>query len=181
MKRGTRQTLLAVLLGCAVALFAAVAAAQPEPTPLEFLKAREWANRETRGEIYLGKVLSVLYGPYSSEVSASYHPFILELTDVLKTPLRSNYRLVLKGFTDTSGNAEANVKLSRKRAEDLRKTIVDKYYFEGDRITVKAYGSAEPVASNETPEGRSQNRRVEIHVYGDVSEAVRFVTPEENQ
>ena len=42
------------------------------------------------------------------------------------------------------------------------------------RITAEGFGVEEPVASNETREGRGLNRRVEIHVYGDVSDAVRF-------
>jgi len=153
--------------------------AQSEPTPLEFLKVWEWANRNAAGEAYLGKVITVRYEPYASDVVDSYHPYLLELTDILKTPLRSNYRLVLKGYTDASGDAQRNQEISRKRAEDLKQTLVETYYFDGDRITVEAFGPAGPVASNETAEGRSLNRRVEIHVYGDVTEAVRFLKPEE--
>jgi len=173
-----RALLLVVLCGWAPA-FCGNGSAQSDPTPLEFLKVWEWANRSVRGEAYLGKVITVRYEPYSSGVPDSYHPYLLELTDVLKTPLRAGYRLVLKGYTDTSGDKEKNLTISRKRAEDLKQTIVEKYYFEGERISVEAYGPAGPVASNETAEGRSLNRRVEIHVYGDVTEAVRFVKPEE--
>lgn len=155
----------------------AVGSAWADPTPLEFLKAREWSNRDAEGEVYLGKVLTIRYEPYSVEAPEDYHPYLLELTDVIKTPLRSKYRLVLKGYTDTSGDRETNIRLSRTRAEALRKAIIEKYYMDGDRITAEGHGPADPVASNDSEVGRSLNRRVEIHVYGDVTEAVRFVTP----
>ncbi len=148
-----------------------------DPTPLEFLKARERAKRDAEGEVYLGKVLTIRYGPNAVNAPDDYHPYLLELTDVIKTPLRSNYRLVLKGYTDTSGDRETNMRISRSRAEALRQAIIEKYYMDGDRITAEGYGPADPVASNDSEAGRSLNRRVEIHVYGDITEAVRFVTP----
>jgi len=46
---------------------------------------------------------------------------------------------------------------------------------------MEAYGEADPVASNDTMEGRERNRRVEIHVFGDVSEAVRLMGLEEEK
>ncbi len=169
---------LSCLLAAAFLLLpAAFGWAQTDPTPLEFLKAREWANRDAEGEVYLGKVLTIRYEPYSVEAPEEYHPYLLELTDVIKTPLRSNYRLVLKGYTDTSGDRETNIRLSRGRAEALRQAIIEKYYMDGDRITAEGYGPADPVAPNDSSTGRSLNRRVEIHVYGDVTEAVRFVSP----
>ena len=169
-----------LVLVAAVLLATSGALALPDRTPLELLKAREWLNRDAEGEVYLGKVMALLYEAYAAEADEAYHPYLLELTDVLKTPLRSSYRLVLKGYTDTSGDREANTALSRKRAKRLKQTLVKDYYFDGERISVEGCGPEDPVASNDTDWGRSRNRRVEIHVYGDVSQAVRFVTPEEN-
>ena len=110
-----------------------------------------------------------------------YHPYLLELTDVLKTPLRKNYRLTLKGFSDRSGPADVNMRLSIKRVESLKTLLVKVYLMKGERISLEAHGEAEPVASNETVEGRSRNRRVEIHVNGDITEAVRFLESEEGK
>ncbi len=170
------------LLAAAVALFLAAGDgyAQSEPTPLSFLKVWEWANRDAEGTVYLGKVITVRYEPDSVTPPESYHPYLLELTDVIKTPLRSSYRLVLKGNSDTSGDREDNRRLSRRRAETLRRILIEDYYMDGDRITAQGYGSADPVATNDTAAGRGLNRRVEIHVYGDVSRAVRFRTSEED-
>jgi outer membrane protein OmpA-like peptidoglycan-associated protein len=150
--------------------------AQAEISPLQFLKKQEINNKEKKGEIYLGRVMTLLYSSDKVDPDEGYHPLLLELTDVLKTPLRESYRLVLKGFSDRSGAVEANLSLSKKRAASLKRVLVRKYYMPEARITAEGFGVAEPVASNETPEDRHLNRRVEIHVYGDVSEAVRFMT-----
>jgi outer membrane protein OmpA-like peptidoglycan-associated protein len=149
--------------------------AQAEPSPLQFLKEQERKNKDQKGEVYLGKVLTLIYPAYTTEPQQSYHPLLLELTDVLKTPLRENYRLVLMGYSDSSGSAEDNLRVTKRRADLLKKTLVRNYYFTESRITAEGFGAKDPVAPNETPEGRKLNRRVEIHVYGDVSEAVRFI------
>lgn len=153
--------------------------ARTGPSPLEFLKVWEWAHRDAGAEVYLGKVITVRYEPYAVEPPDAFHPYLLELTDVIKTPLRSNYRLLLKGYTDTSGDREANLRISRKRAETLKQVLIDRYYMDRNRITAEGYGPADPVASNDTASGRGLNRRVEIHVYGDPTQAVRFMSPEE--
>jgi hypothetical protein len=152
---------------------------QEDVTPLQFLKAREAGLKGSRGDVYIGKVMTLFYPAHGVEVGKTYPPFLLELTDVLKTPLRKNYRLVLKGFSDSSGDAENDIRLSRERAESLKALLMNTYYMNGKRITIEARGNADPIASNETLAGRSRNRRVEIHVYGDISEAVRFLELEE--
>jgi outer membrane protein OmpA-like peptidoglycan-associated protein len=148
--------------------------AQIEKSPFEFLKEREIIHKDTKGAIFLGKIMAVHYRQNDSQVDNIYYPLILELTDVLKTPSRRNYYVILKGYTDSRGSPESNVKLSTKRVEFLKTLMVEKYYMKPERIKAKGFGNTNPVASNETSEGRRLNRRVEIHLYGDVSEAVRF-------
>jgi outer membrane protein OmpA-like peptidoglycan-associated protein len=146
-------------------------------SPLEFLRKQELRHRDSKGEVYLGKVMTLNYSAYATKAEKKVHPLLLELSDVLKTPLRNNYRLVLKGYSDSSGSPDMNLKLSLERAENLKRLLTENWLMKmnAERITVEAHGDADPVASNETAEGRGLNRRVEIHLYGDVSEAVRFV------
>jgi hypothetical protein len=180
MRKSKSVIVLCVSVGlCLVMGLAGPAQGRGETTPLRFLKEQEQKHREVKGETYLGKVVVLTYPAYAVEPDRRYHPFLLELTDVIKTPLRKNYRLVLKGYSDNSGTAGANLGLSLKRAETLKKTLIEQYFMDGRRITTEGYGEADPVASNESAEGRALNRRVEIHVRGDVSEAVRFLQKEE--
>ncbi len=66
------------------------------------------------------------------------------------------------GYTDSIGSKQENKDLSRARAEAVRNFLVSNGQIAEDRIDVNAEGEKKPVASNETAEGRKQNRRVEI-------------------
>jgi len=72
-----------------------------------------------------------------------------------------------EGFTDSTGTLETNQKLSQQRADSVGQYLMTQG-LSRDRVTTKGYGPSFPVASNDTREGRSQNRRVELVVAGDV-------------
>ncbi|HRI66465.1 MAG TPA: OmpA family protein [Polyangium sp.] len=65
----------------------------------------------------------------------------------------------VQGHTDDTGNDELNRRLAQDRAEAVVKWLV-KHGVANDRLTPKGYGASEPVASNDTEEGRAKNRRV---------------------
>lgn len=67
----------------------------------------------------------------------------------------------IAGYTDNTGAAQYNKNLSQRRADAVRNILVNDYGIAGDSITAVGYGEAQPVASNETAEGRAANRRVE--------------------
>lgn len=67
------------------------------------------------------------------------------------------------GHTDNQGNESANKVLSKNRAEAVKKYMLDKG-IDPTRITAKGYGSSTPIASNDTEEGRQQNRRTEFRI-----------------
>ncbi len=82
-----------------------------------------------------------------------------KLADFLKKhPKR---RVLIEGFTDITGSDEYNLALSQRRAEAVEERLVSLGIDTG-RITSKGYGKKYPVADNDTPEGRQQNRRVEV-------------------
>lgn len=67
------------------------------------------------------------------------------------------------GYTDSTGSAEYNLKLSEQRAASV-KTYLGTKGIGATRFTTTGLGIADPIATNETPEGRSQNRRVEFAI-----------------
>jgi outer membrane protein OmpA-like peptidoglycan-associated protein len=67
------------------------------------------------------------------------------------------------GYTDNVGKDDANQILSQARADVVRNYLIKKG-ISGDNITAKGYGATSPVATNDTPEGRQQNRRTEVHI-----------------
>jgi OmpA-OmpF porin, OOP family len=67
------------------------------------------------------------------------------------------------GFTDSVGSDEYNLALSKRRAESVA-AYLKAHGLKADSLTVTGRGKADPVASNDTPEGRASNRRVEIRL-----------------
>jgi len=74
--------------------------------------------------------------------------------------------VALFGYTDDTGKAEYNMELSRRRAEAVADYLMKNYQLGSDRVVPNWYGAANPIASNETDEGRAQNRRVELSIAG---------------
>lgn len=75
--------------------------------------------------------------------------------------------LALVGHTDAVGGAEANLRLSRDRAEAVRRRLIGVHDADPARILAEGAGWVAPVASNLTPEGRAANRRVEVVLLSD--------------
>src|SRR5579883_1205041 len=73
-----------------------------------------------------------------------------------------NLKLEIDGYTDSTGDAQHNLDLSKRRAEAVRSVLVSQFGIDAARLTSAGFGAGKPVASNDTPEGRAQNRRVEF-------------------
>lgn len=70
-------------------------------------------------------------------------------------------RILLVGHTDTVGSLESNIDISRRRAEAVRAYILATVEIAPERISVAGAGFIAPIASNQTPNGKERNRRVE--------------------
>ena len=90
------------------------------------------------------------------------NPTLDYVYDIIK--LYPDVRIVIHGHTDSVGSAEYNKNLGRKRAQAAKDYMVQKGSPPG-RILIESHGEEEPVASNATPEGRAQNRRIEFTIY----------------
>ena len=74
----------------------------------------------------------------------------------------SEWRLKLSGHTDNVASVQFNMKLSQKRVESVKNYLVKKKRIDANRIVLKWYGPAQPIAPNDTEEGKQKNRRVEF-------------------
>ncbi|OLO03421.1 MULTISPECIES: OmpA family protein [Salinicola] len=95
--------------------------------------------------------------------SAKLTPSAESILDGVSEKLMANdqLRIRLEGHTDSVGPAAYNKELSQRRADSVKSYLVSKG-FSGANITTIGYGEEQPVASNDTAEGRAQNRRVEL-------------------
>lgn len=97
----------------------------------------------------------------SSELKEESKSILDELVQFMNQYPQANVEIT--GYTDSSGAAAYNQKLSEKRAQSVA-NVLESEGIDSSRITVSGEGENNPIASNETREGREQNRRVEIVV-----------------
>jgi len=88
------------------------------------------------------------------------------LSKLASLMVAKGFNLKLAGYTDNVGSVEANLKLSKDRAEAV-KTYLAQQGVDPSKITAQGYGKANPIASNKTDKGRQINRRVEFSIYTD--------------
>lgn len=139
--------------------------AQPAPAPKpEPAPAPAPAPREEK----VSMVLNVLFDTDKAVVKDQYYPDVEKLANFMKT--YPNTTVTIEGHTDSTASNEYNKKLSEARAKSVRQFLIDKYGIDGSRISTIGYGEEYPVDTNDTPEGRQKNRRVEA-----VIEAVKIV------
>lgn len=86
------------------------------------------------------------------------------LNKVAALLIEKNFSLKLAGHTDNTGSMQTNMRLSKERAEAVKAYLVSKGA-NPSRIEATGYGPNQPIASNNTAEGRQQNRRVEFTLY----------------
>ncbi|MCK9638818.1 MAG: OmpA family protein [Prolixibacteraceae bacterium] len=104
---------------------------------------------------------AVRFNLNKSTLTAQAKTNLDKLVPVFKENAETNIDIF--GYTDITGQAEYNLKLSRERAETVKGYLVSKGLAAG-RMKTSGLGVADPIASNDTDEGRSQNRRVEFAI-----------------
>lgn len=90
-----------------------------------------------------------------------------EVASILNAPDVRDRKIFIDGHTDNVGNRSANLSLSKRRAEAVRRALIDNG-IDPSRLTSRGFGDAHPVLANhrpngtDDPEARAQNRRVEL-------------------
>jgi outer membrane protein OmpA-like peptidoglycan-associated protein len=106
--------------------------------------------------------LNVLFAPNSATIPQASYAEVDKLGTVLSWPQYHDYRIQLEGHTDSQGNERKNQQLSERRVQSIKQYLTQRFQVAPERIDVVGYGSSRPIATNDTPEGRNQNRRVEV-------------------
>jgi outer membrane protein OmpA-like peptidoglycan-associated protein len=106
--------------------------------------------------------LNVLFGSNSDAIPPASYAEIDKLGTLLSWPQYTDYRIQLEGHTDSQGSAHKNQVLSEKRVQNIKHYLVEHFHLAPERVLAVGYGESRPIASNDTPEGRGQNRRVEV-------------------
>ncbi|MEO8648434.1 MAG: OmpA family protein, partial [Acidobacteriota bacterium] len=98
----------------------------------------------------------------SSEIPASAQPVIEKAAEELrKQP--ANITLEIGGHTDSDGDNASNLRLSRSRADSVKKALLARGVA-GTMLTARGYGETRPIAPNDTPDNKFRNRRIEYKI-----------------
>lgn len=97
----------------------------------------------------------------SEEILEDSFPMLEEIAAVLR--VNPSMEIRIEGHTDSVGDDDANMELSQQRAESVRRFLME-HEVGGDQLTAEGLGETRSIASNNTDQGRAQNRRVEFHI-----------------
>ena len=104
--------------------------------------------------------LNVFFEFNSDKILPQYHDDLNKLGEILSR--RSDYQFRIEGHTDSIGAELYNQHLSERRAQSVKQYLVQHFSLETERLQVTGFGENQPRFSNDTADGRSQNRRVEF-------------------
>ncbi|MFV1987005.1 MAG: OmpA family protein [Gemmatimonadota bacterium] len=102
----------------------------------------------------------ILFAVNSAQLRPESTPTLKEIGIMLQD--HADLRIRIEGHTDSTGEEDYNQTLSDRRADSVRRFLIETYGIEADRLESQGFGESTPVDSNDTPEGRQNNRRVEL-------------------
>jgi K(+)-stimulated pyrophosphate-energized sodium pump len=127
-----------------------------ESSLLEFIKSDKAVDKDTWFDFD-----RLLFETGSANLKPQSKEQLENVAEILKA--YPAVAIKLGGYTDNTGDAAANLKLSSERAQSVKKSLAD-LGVDNARLESEGYGEEHPVASNDTEEGRAQNRRISIRV-----------------
>lgn len=119
-------------------------------------------SRNPDGSIALVMPGNITFPTNSASISPSFYNTLDKVASTLAEDTKT--AIVVSGHTDSTGSDSINLPLSQNRANAVASYLISKGV-SSNRINAQGYGSAQPVASNATAEGKQQNRRVELSIY----------------
>lgn len=105
-------------------------------------------------------VHGILFDTDRATIRPESAPLLEEIGTMLQE--HPDLQLLVEGHTDDQGDFDYNMQLSGERAAAVKTYLMENFSIAADRLRTMGLGSTQPVAGNDTPEGRQQNRRVEL-------------------
>ncbi|MFK7844454.1 MAG: OmpA family protein [Rhodothermales bacterium] len=105
----------------------------------------------------------ILFDTNKADLKPESTPTLMDIAGLLKK--HKDVKLRIEGHTDNTGADEANLLLSKARADSVRDWLINTQGIDSARLTVEGHGASKPVDSNGTSAGRQANRRVELHQF----------------
>ena len=109
------------------------------------------------------RLIGLQFKSGSSDIATEYQGLLKKVAQVFNLYQQSYF--TIEGNTDSNGDDVENIKLSKNRADAVKKYITDLSKIDANQITTLGYGETKPIAFNLTKEGRARNRRIEIIIH----------------
>ncbi len=132
--------------------------ARPVGYKIKKLKTKKITFKPLPREV---ETIEVMFEPNSANITTDSKVKIRQSVERLNS--RGYRHITIEGYTDNSGTHAQNIALSTKRANTVKELMV-LYGIDSSKITAVGKGELNPIADNDTPEGRAKNRRIEIVV-----------------
>ncbi len=110
-------------------------------------------------EIFAKALTGIRFESSKAILKSASYSILDEIVEIMNE--RPQFHLKIAGHTDSSGDANVNLKLSEKRAKATKEYLENKGV-NGDRLSYEGFGETKPIASNSSYAGRAKNRRVEF-------------------
>lgn len=130
------------------------------------LFSEEEAEVAVTGDQMVIRLVGLSFPVGSSEIRPDNYALLTKLQQVLRQ--FPDAPVTLTGHTDARGNDEANQQLSTQRAIAVREYLLANMAVSADRFSARGFGESQPIATNDTEEGRALNRRIDVRI--DLSE-----------
>ncbi|NTV51482.1 MAG: OmpA family protein, partial [Candidatus Firestonebacteria bacterium] len=138
----------------------------PTPIPAPEIKAQavelDKKIEDVTRRIAVGQLAKVQFASGKVDLTPASLNTIREVARLMKA--YPGITVAIEGHTDAQGVADENLKLSQRRVDAVKAYLVEKEGLQAAHVQAVGFGQTRPVASNATPSGRSQNRRVEFKV-----------------
>lgn len=107
--------------------------------------------------------LNILFVSNRYEVPSIYYDEVKKLASFMRDNPGSS--VIIEGHTDDIGNERLNQRLSKNRAQAIATILINTFRIAKSRVQAIGYGEARPIASNDTIEGKTKNRRVVAEIF----------------
>ena len=129
---------------------------------IENMFARDEARVSREGNNLILRLVGLSFDSGSAEIVAQHDGLLGKVAQAAQVFQRS--QIVVEGHTDSYGSDDANMSLSRERADAVSAYLSEHFGIPVFRVSAVGYGETQPIANNDTPQGRERNRRIDVRI-----------------
>ncbi|HEY8518482.1 MAG TPA: OmpA family protein [Gammaproteobacteria bacterium] len=131
-------------------------------TTIENMFTRDEARVSREGNSVVLRLVGLTFASGQADIAPTHRPLLEKVRQA--ADVFPSAQIVIEGHTDSYGSDEANLALSRRRAEAVSAYLSGELGVPAFRISAEGYGETRPIANNETQQGRERNRRIDVRI-----------------